>query len=470
MAYVLSNDLSGIPPEINQRLRKTLLHCGPFASDNQLRAVFVDQRISAWREFLPSAPSPTERAEAVIHFLHNQFASTQENVLVLLLHVLRDRRNPGDACHEQLNTLATDLTQAQEQIHVALQNKGPMAPALPPKTYDHFSGRTQELEQLTANLCNLEKYPLIALYGIGGIGKTALAREAIERTIQEERFWHIVWISAKTTRFEGTGIQQLAVSDMSFEGVLNDIANQCHLPHLLTQPLDQKQRNLQQFLARHPTLIGLDNLETVPEREDLVFRVKDMTTGPSKVLVTSRFHLRKVDVHPYTLEGLPSDEALTFLRMEGRSQGIPEMAKAPDDVLLRLHTATGGVPLAMKLVVGQLKRYPLEKVLHNLQKVSLQEEELAFYEFMFKGSWDMLSPEAKEVLLSMSDCDPEIGDSPDMVRAIAEAPPDAFDAAMVELIVMSLVNLVGPLGNRRYTLHPLTYNLIHSDVVQNWEV
>jgi hypothetical protein len=470
MITMPGSGLRGIPPEINQRLRTTLLHCGPFASDDRLRAVFVDQRISAWHDFLPSALSPIERAEATIHFLYNQFTSTQENALVLLLYVLHDRRNLGDRCREQLNNLATELTHTQEQIYKILQGGSPMALTLPPKTCDHFSGRTQELEQLTENLCQLDKYPLIALYGIGGIGKTTLAREAIERTIQEERFWHIVWMSAKTARFEGTGIQQLAVSDMSFEGVLNDIAKQCHLPHLIPQPLNEKQLNLQNFLAKHPALIVLDNLETVPEREDLVFRVKAMTTGPSKVLITSRFRLEKVDVHQYTLEGFPPDEALVFLRMEGRSQGITEVADAPADILLKLHAATGGAPLAMKLVVGQLKRQPLEKVLNNLQKVSLQKEERTFYEFMFKGSWDMLTPAAKEVLLSMSAFDPVIGGSAEMVRAMAEVPPVAFDAAMVELIVMSLVNLVGPLGDRRYTLHPLTYNLIHSDVVQKWKV
>ena len=36
-----------IPPDLSQRLHKTLLRCAPFASDQALAAVFVDERISS---------------------------------------------------------------------------------------------------------------------------------------------------------------------------------------------------------------------------------------------------------------------------------------------------------------------------------------------------------------------------------------------------------------------------------------
>jgi hypothetical protein len=42
--------MSGMPSELLSRLQATLLRCGPFDSDSALRAVFVDARITPWRD------------------------------------------------------------------------------------------------------------------------------------------------------------------------------------------------------------------------------------------------------------------------------------------------------------------------------------------------------------------------------------------------------------------------------------
>jgi hypothetical protein len=99
----------GIPVELASKLRSALLRCGPFFSDNELKAVFVDSRISVWRDRLPQMTSPTSRVDATIDFLSSRYTNNRENALVLFLIVLSDRISLGDSCHHELRSLASDL-------------------------------------------------------------------------------------------------------------------------------------------------------------------------------------------------------------------------------------------------------------------------------------------------------------------------------------------------------------------------
>ncbi len=99
-----------IPPQLYQDLQAALLRCGPFQNDSGLRPLFIDSRISAWRDGLPGANSSTARVQAVMDYLLPKSSSaTGENALVLLMHVMRDQISRGDACYGQLEALANQL-------------------------------------------------------------------------------------------------------------------------------------------------------------------------------------------------------------------------------------------------------------------------------------------------------------------------------------------------------------------------
>lgn len=103
----------GIPSNLFSRLRQVLLDCGPFDNNRQLGVMFADDRLSPWRYSLPQADSVTDRVDNVIAFLcPKQRSDTQANALVLLLQVLSERIDPGDACHQQLKNLAVELEAA----------------------------------------------------------------------------------------------------------------------------------------------------------------------------------------------------------------------------------------------------------------------------------------------------------------------------------------------------------------------
>lgn len=101
-----------LPPDLIAPLRQALLDCGPFDDDRQLRAVFSHPRLRPWRDQLPQANTMRDRVDYTLDFLLERQASDGANVLVILLQVLRERANPGDACHHRLDQLAQKLEAA----------------------------------------------------------------------------------------------------------------------------------------------------------------------------------------------------------------------------------------------------------------------------------------------------------------------------------------------------------------------
>lgn len=177
--------LHSIAFEVNSRLRRTLLECDETESHQQLRALFVDQRINQWRDELPEANSQSARVVALIDYLYDKTNDAGENALVLFIQVLRDHFNPTDSLHPRLNSLAekleTELAHAQvsgswqpvqttfnktfflpQAIEESLPQQGETAP--PPGWF---------ARQLTRGKC------LVMLDGLDEVGDVATMRQVV---------------------------------------------------------------------------------------------------------------------------------------------------------------------------------------------------------------------------------------------------------------------------------------------------
>ena len=131
------------------------------------------------------------------------------NALEAVLEAAKDYIGQDKKVHcDQLITQVRAALDKEKKPSVSDKIHAVEHPDLPTKTYDHFTGRDKELQQVIEALRKTEQQRLIALYGLGGIGKTALAREAADISLHQERFQRVVWVSAKTERFVGTDVEK----------------------------------------------------------------------------------------------------------------------------------------------------------------------------------------------------------------------------------------------------------------------
>jgi hypothetical protein len=147
---------------MHKRVRETLLDCGPFEKDSQLRAVFAHPKLRPWRHSLPQAGNPADRVDATIAFLVEKHrADTQENALVLLLRVLSERLDPGDECHHRLAALADELESVGE-FNPALGGSPVKQPSASTSTsattpMEEVASLKRQLTKLKRNLLTIEE-------------------------------------------------------------------------------------------------------------------------------------------------------------------------------------------------------------------------------------------------------------------------------------------------------------------------
>jgi|GEM_PF-6038888 len=94
---------------------------------------------------------------------------------------------------------------------------------LPSRRYTRLVGRQEEIETILEKLRTPDPTasPVIAITGLGGIGKTALAYEVVERAMLEGLFNGLVWESAKPEELEGGRIARLPrPPSLSFESLV----------------------------------------------------------------------------------------------------------------------------------------------------------------------------------------------------------------------------------------------------------
>jgi tetratricopeptide (TPR) repeat protein len=119
-----------------------------------------------------------------------------------------------------------------------------------------------------------ERNQLVALWGAGGVGKTTIAAEAARRL--EETGQRIIWVSA-----DGR-------TNFTLSTLLDDIATQFGRTDLRPLTIEPKVDAVRALIGDAPTLIVLDNFETISPEEQLpcIHFLAEKANCP--VLVTTR--------------------------------------------------------------------------------------------------------------------------------------------------------------------------------------
>ena len=129
-----------------------------------------------------------------------------------------------------------------------------------------------------------------------------------------------------------------------------------------------------QILNKNRYLIVIDNLETIKEYRNLVNNLDGMFDNSKAILTTRKKVAEFRDVYSVSLGGMELTESIEFLRSEAAERGEAGrvILEANESLLERIYLTTGGLPLAMRLVLGQTTRSSPNTLLKHLEAVNYQ--------------------------------------------------------------------------------------------------
>lgn len=368
---------------------------------------------------------------------------------------------------EAIERLTETLYTIESQARAALRER--LLQRLNAPAYNELIGVQPHLDHLLARLQAPEPPWIIAIEGLGGIGKTALADALLRQVIAHTLYDEIGWVSAQQHRLNyGGAITAVPQPALTAAALVEALVQQLlpELSHTTAQRGDALLPRLRTLLKQIPHVIVIDNLESLLDVETLLPTLFDLA-NPSKFVLTSREALYTTpNLYHFKVPELSEAHTLDLIRREAAISNLPALVTAPDSALLPIYETVGGNPLALRLIVGQTHIYTLASILEHLQTARGQTA-TNLYTYIYRRAWDGLDPISQDVLLTM----PVVNPSGDTLETIAEVGGLAIDAvhqALNRLVRFNLVDVQSTLDTHRYRIHGLTRTFLHEQVL-HWQ-
>lgn len=331
---------------------------------------------------------------------------------------------------------------------------------LEPPTYSRLFGVADKIAEIRTLLEVAAEPWLVAIEGLGGIGKTTLADALARELAGQTHFVEVGWVSARRRLFRLSGNIEITPPqpDLTLAELIDRLVDQFDLTGLKRQSDADKLAGLKDFLKSRACLVIIDNLETVADYDSLVSQLSSLV-NPTKFLITTRYSLRSVSgVYALTLTRLSRNDTLALIRHEAKTRGLPDLANASKTDLEQIYHVTGGNPLATKLLIGQIHTLSLPAALACFSAAQGRPvEDLLTY--IYDQAWQTLDHNSRRVLQAMLLVTEE-GGRMEQIAAAAEMATSDVATCLQHLATLSLVNVGGGLKERRYSLHQLTQTFL----------
>lgn len=227
---------------------------------------------------------------------------------------------------------------------------------LPTPMHTTFIGRQEETKRLIELLSPQHSAHIISIDGIGGVGKTALVLETAFRCLRSSTgesvypnvpcFDAIIFTSAKQDMLTPGGILRKEQLQRTLRDICTEIARTLDYPPKAHTDFSEQLANTRVALARQRTLLIVDNMETLVDKEGIYSYLFDLPPQV-KVVITTR---EQQALHsPIRMEQLPERDGIKLIRHEAQEKGL-EISDVDTEELYRI---TGGIPAAIIYVLGQ---------------------------------------------------------------------------------------------------------------------
>ena len=326
-----------------------------------------------------------------------------------------------------------------------------------PRYNDVFVGRKQEIARCLEALSPEERGWGVAIDGIGGMGKTALALEVAHLARQQALFDAYLFVSAKTTRLSTEGVRQETLALSSLDSFCREFAKGLGQKDIVKMTdATERRRALLDALRGRRTLLIWDNLETLnAEERDMIAEFLRKLPTSNKAIITSRRRTGESAV-TIRLDRLLEAEALELMQAKGKSHPrlAQELNATKPEILTALYDASGGNPLALDWTLGQVahKGYSISDALERLRNAAKSPD---LYGFLFADAAETLSENDRTVLSALA-----VFLTPAKTAALADATDLAITEIQVSLERLVTLSLVNELDGERFGLHPLTRTYI----------
>lgn len=374
------------------------------------------------------------------------------NALAYAMGLTSDERNAFTTAavrrQKRVGPAATASPSAASPGQPAAEAAAPLVPRQLPLPDASFTGRTDDLDALHTALTGGTRVAILAITGMGGVGKTTLAVKAAHSAIAEYP--------------DGQAYLDLhgydtaaAVSPLE---ALNYLLRSFGLsgPDVPVQ-VDEAAARLRTLLAGRRALILLDNARDAAQVQSLL-----PGTGRSAVIITSRHELSGMPTAQIVRLGLLS--ASEGLELLGTTVGATRVDREPQ-AARSIVEACGLLPLALKISAGRLAarpQWPLAHLAGLLQDERRRLDQLQDHELGVRASFDVSIDDlaagatAREQHAAGAFALFGVPDGPDLTVEVAARLLDCDEhAALDALEDLCNLHLVESLAPRRYRLHDL---------------
>jgi LuxR family glucitol operon transcriptional activator len=334
---------------------------------------------------------------------------------------------------------------------------------LPVRYHTALIGRDKEMTRLLELLSHDAIAPRISVEGIGGAGKTSLVLEAAYRCLQEScgtkttssavTFNAIIFTSAKQQHLIGNHILQRHRRERTLNDIVRAILRTLESPSIIPADFDSQLESIYHRLQELPTLLIVDNLETLEDQEAVLSFLYEL---PSTVKVVITTRVRGAFGVPIYLECLPLDEGVRLIQHQAQEQSI----QLKTEQFQVIYQKTSGLPLGIVYAIGQLSVYG---ICDDIVTTRLTQANSDLAQYCFEDSIQRLKGQPAHRLLMVLALFAKSA-SPEAIAQISLLEAEPFNA-LAQLYRLRLVMQ----REERYDMHPLTREYAIAELKANPE-
>lgn len=338
---------------------------------------------------------------------------------------------------------AKDLLEISEKVSLkqvisdTVKEKNYIPENLPHRDYIEFIGREKEIEE-TIRLLKHQKVHVLSIDGIGGVGKSSLALEVGYKLKENNLFDAIIWVSAKQYRLTYRGIEEIENTLGNKEDLFDEILKIFNeFDFIKLGSIKTKENKVLEILKENHCLLIVDNLETIYDENLKKFLIDLRFPIESKVLITSRKRLGEVEYVEY-LEKFELEDTQKYIESQLKARQFSR--KCSEELLLDIHEKTGGIPLAIKIIIPWI----VEGKVKDKLEVDISKE-TDILSFCFDKIYnEFLDEDAMRLFVILSLAPTEMTEA--ALRFISGLDDTKYNASLGALITYSLVSIMSKNG------------------------